>query len=140
MKKLLLFLLISILGSGMQAEAQNQRPIKIRITLSFDVAAPRRDCQSGFGICHFNASPGRMVSTGLNIENGALVFYFNRSTMSDVVAAEFIRNTYFPVDDATTIDADVWAKLGERNERSLRPGNYKIETTADYYIVSVPLE
>ncbi len=140
MKKILLSLFISIIGTGMHAQAQNEKPIKIKLTLNCEIAAPKKDCQSGFGICHLSVTPGRMVNTGLNLENGVLTFYFNRSSMGEIAAAEFRKNVYFPIDETSTLSTEVWSKLGQRSERTLRPGNYKIQTTADYYIVSVPIE
>lgn len=140
MKKILLSLFISILGFGINAHAQVEKPVKITVTLDIEIAKPKFDCQYGLGICRLHLSAARTVSTGLNLTSGILTFYFNRSAMSDAVAAEFTKNVYFPIDETTSLNPDVWAKLGQRSERTLRPGNYKITSTTDYYIVSVPLE
>lgn len=140
MKKILLSLLISVLAFGIEAQAQTEKPIKFDLTLHIEIAKPKFDCEYGFGLCRLGLSVSRSVSTGVTLSGNIITFYFNRSTMSDVIAAEFTKNTAFPIDDATSLPADVWVRLGERSERTMRPGNYRIQSTPDYYIVSVPLE
>lgn len=140
MKKILLSLFISIISFGMQAQAQNEKPVKVSINLHFEIARPKFNCEYGLGICHFGLGSLRSVNTGINLNGNLITFYFNRSSMSDAVKAEFAKNAYFPIDEATTLPAEVWTRLGQRSERILQPGNYKIQTTPEQYIVSVPLE
>lgn len=140
MKKSLLILLVLLTNITLSSQAQTDKPIKIKITLSVEIAAPRRDCLSGFGFCNFSASPGRIASTGFNLENGIITMYFDRSKMGDALENEFRNAKLFPIDASSKLPSTVWLKLGERNERTLKPGNYVIESTPEYFIVNIPIE
>lgn len=140
MKKSLLILLVLLTNITLSSQAQTDKPIKIKITISVEIAAPRKECLSGFGFCNLSATPGRIASTGFNLEGGIITMYFNRSTMGDALENEFRNSKVFPIDASSKLPSNIWTKLGERNERTLKPGNYIIESTPDYFIVNIPIE
>lgn len=137
MKKNILLLLISLIAVGNYAHAQNNRkPFVINIV----IAKPKFNCEYGLGICKISAGYERRVGVGLNIEKGVLVFTFDRTTMPDAIQQEFSQSTHFPIDEASRLEPEVWQKLGERVERTLKTGNYRIQTSPESFVVRVPLE
>lgn len=141
MKKALLFLTIFLTGILSETAAQIEKPLKLTVTFNFNIAAPRQDCNSGFGLCFTGVSlKVREVNAGLTIVGNTINIYISRAQIDPQLDNEMMGLSAFPILPGTIIPLEIARKAGLHDEVALRPGQYPMLIREEYFIIPCQME
>jgi len=141
MKKALIFLTILLSGIVNKTAAQIEKPLKLTVTLNFNIAAPRQDCNSGFGLCFTGVSlKVREVNAGLTIVGNTLNIYISRAQIDPQLDNELMGLSAFPIVAGTVIPLEIARKAGLHDEVALIPGQYPMLISDEYFIIPCRME
>ncbi len=141
MKKIFLPLLLLLTVFHIETKAQIEKPIKIRISINFDIASRRKDCDGGIGFCNPNGSVSfRTVKTGIFTEGNTVNMCIKRGDLKDELSDELAALSVFPVEESFELPNDVSEKLGYAEPIRIRQGNYRIYIKDDYYIIPCTMD
>ncbi|MBK9400017.1 MAG: hypothetical protein IPN36_03910 [Bacteroidetes bacterium] len=111
------------------------------MTFSFNIAAPRQDCNSGFGLCFTGVSlKVREVNAGLTIVGNTVNIYISRAQIDPQLDNELMGLSTFPIVAGTIIPLEIARKAGLHDEIALVPGQYPIQKSEEYFIIPCRME
>ncbi len=141
MKKAIFLLTIVLSGIFSDTSAQIEKPLRLTVTFSFNIAAPRQDCNSGFGLCFTGVSlKVREVNAGLTIVGNTVNIYISRAQIDPQLDNELMGLSTFPIVDGTIIPLEIARKAGLHDEIALVPGQYPIQKSEEYFIIPCRME
>jgi hypothetical protein len=151
MKKTILSLLCILYSfTGFCGNIENESSVTllkpIRIRIAFDIAAPRFDCETGFGICKPSGGFGRLggegrtVSGEAYIENGVFVLNLQREYITERMQDELTQIDYFNTDDDIAIPQIWLEKMGVNDSYYIPTGKYRIIKYNEYFEINFDLK
>ncbi len=141
MKKTLLFFTLVLCGIFTDTSAQIEKPLRLTVTFSFNIAAPRQDCNSGFGLCFTGVSlKVREVNAGITIVGNTLNIYISRTQIDPQLENELMGLSAFPIVAGTVIPLEIARRAGLHDEIALIPGQYPMLISDEYFIIPCRME
>lgn len=140
---LLLFAMVFQLKPAMSQSGNRVKPARISICIDFWIAAKKKNCESGIGICkHGPYVEVNRVAQGCvsPITDTEFEISFLKAEMTDEIRAELEQATRFPIDDLTYLPDEASVKLGYSRPPLIVPSEYPIRKTDDAYIITVRIE
>ncbi len=110
--------------------------IPIRICIYFEIGRPKKNCETGFGICRFHISFGAGINGGLAVneavadvyfdESGHFVAEFKKDLLRDETLDLYFNNVFI-VEEQIDIPQDVMDALERDGRYTIEAGRYIVK-------------
>lgn len=147
---LITLILLGFMAGNTQASPNNtdklnfSEGIPIRICITFEIGRPKKNCETGLGICKFHISFDNGMKSRLAVNEAVADVYFDES---DHFVAEFKKdllrdetldsyfNNVFVVEEQIDIPQDVMDALERGGQYTIEEGRYIVEDNGDVITV-----